>query len=185
MNKLTQLILLLACIHFCHAGYSQESQGSAYPYSSEGGVTSLGFGIGLPYGAFGIRLGTNITNGLNVFGGAGYQMAGLGYNVGLRKEFKSRTHTQFFLSGMYGTNGVITVEGLDEYDKLYRGATVGLGIKLNSKSSDQTYWDLGLLLPFRPSQFYDDYDKVKNDPRIEGVTNPWPILITAGYNFNF
>jgi predicted porin len=84
---------------------------------------------------------------------------------------------------MYGTNGAIKVDGLPEYDKVYTGASFGLGIKLNSKGDNANYWDFGLLYPIRSSSFNDDYDTVKNDPRISDISSPWPVLIVIGYNF--
>jgi hypothetical protein len=152
--------------------------------SSQKGETTLGLGIGLPYGAIGLRFGTNITDGLNLFGGVGHQISGVGYNIGLLKDFPSSSMTQFYLTGMYGTNAAIKVLNLSEFDKVYTGATFGLGIKVNSRKTEGNYWDVGLLLPIRSSDYKDDETAVKNDPRISQFQAPWPVLIVVGYNFN-
>jgi len=175
MKKLTIVLLLLIMVY---SGFAQDNQ-----VSSEKGKVSLGVGLGLPYGAFGARVGYNVIEGLNLFGGIGYQLSGVGYNFGLRKDFRSSKMVQLYITGMYGTNGAIKVDGLPEYDKVYTGASFGLGIKLNSKGDNANYWDFGLLYPIRSSSFNDDYDTVKNDPRISDISSPWPVLIVIGYNF--
>jgi len=152
--------------------------------SSSKGESSLGLGVGLPYGGIGIKIGTNLADHFNLFGGIGYQIAGVGYNVGFLKDFKSESSTQFYLTGMYGTNAVILVDGLSEYDKVYTGATMGLGIKINSRKTEGNFWDVGLLVPIRSSSFYNNSNEVKNDPRVTEFSDPWPVLITFGYNIH-
>jgi hypothetical protein len=152
--------------------------------SSQAGETTFGLGLGLPYGALGVRLGTNITNGLNLFGGVGYQIAGVGYNIGLLKDFPSSGMTQFYLTGMYGTNAAIKVVGLSDYNKVYTGPTFGLGIKINSRKTEGNYWDVGLLVPIRSDNYEEDERAVRIDPRISKFQGPFPLLIVVGYNFN-
>lgn len=153
--------------------------------SSQKKESSFGIGGGLPYGGFGVRFGTNVANSLNLFGGLGYQLAGVGYNIGLLKDFKSSSMAQFYLTGMYGTNAAIKVKGLeDEYNDVYAGPSFGLGVKINSIQKEGNYWDLGILIPVRSGAFQDDYDKLKNDNRITDLTDPWPVLFVIGYNFN-
>lgn len=171
--------MFFVCILF--EGYCQDKH-----LSSRKGENSLGIGVGLPYGGLvGIRLATNIADELNLFGGVGYQISGVGFNAGLRKEFASSSMMQFYLLGMFGTNAAIKVVGLPEYDKVYTGASFGMGIKINSRKTEGNYWDLGLLTPLRSSQFKEDEDKMKNDTRISSYTSAWPVLICVGYNFNF
>lgn len=160
------------------------AKGQEISLSSARGETSLGIGVGLPYGALGLRIGNNIADHLNLFGGLGYQLVGIGYNVGLLKDFKSNGSAQFYLLGMYGSNSAIRIEGLEEENKLYAGFTIGLGVKINSNMKEGNYWDLGLLLPFRSSSFENDFDRLQNDPRISELSDPWPLLFTVGYNFN-
>lgn len=176
---MTKIILLLFCTLTVQLAVAQDEH-----LSSKKGQNTFGLGIGLPYGALGIRFGTNLVDHLNLFGGAGYQISGLGYNFGLMKDFKSSRATQFYLVGMYGTNGAIKIEGLPEYDNLYTGATFGAGMKINSRSHEGNYWDLGLLLPLRSSDFKETMDTLERDSRVTGLTSPWPVLIVVGYNFN-
>lgn len=178
-----KFILLSICLLFLQIAYAQDDVQETH-LSSQKGETTFGLGLGLPYGGIGLRLGTNIIDHLNLFGGLGYQISGVGYNIGLRKDFKSSNMAQFYLTAMYGTNAAIKVKGLPSYDKVYSGASFGLGVKINSRSKEGNYWDLGLLLPLRSSRYLDDEKAVRTDPRITGFTAPWPVLIVVGYNFN-
>ena len=181
-KRITALIVLLFVIHF---GYAQDKEEALRQHlSSQKGETTLGIGTGLSYGGLGVRFGSNIADELNLFFGVGYQIAGLGYNIGLVKDFKSSSMVQFYLTGMYGTNAAIKVTGAPEYNKMYTGATFGLGIKINSRMREGNYWNVGLLAPIRSSKFKDDEAAVQNDPRIIDFTSPWPVLIVVGYNFN-
>ncbi|WKN40424.1 hypothetical protein [Tunicatimonas pelagia] len=178
MTTLKHIIPLVALSCITHFGYCQDGH-----LSSRKGKSSLGVGIGLPYGAIGIRAGTNLIEGLNLFGGLGYQIAGIGYNVGLRKDFPSSNATQFYMTGMYGTNAATKVKGLSEYNRVYTGATFGGGVKINSWGVEGNYWDLGLLIPIRSSEFRDAEQAMKNDPRVSDLSTAWPVLIVVGYNF--
>lgn len=152
--------------------------------SSKAGEVSFGLGIGLPYGALGGRLGVNVIDNLNLFGGVGYQLAGVGYNFGILKDFETNSATQFYLQGMFGSNAAIVVEGLDEYDQIYTGVTFGLGVKINSQRTEGNFWDIGLLVPIRTDEFKADEETVKNDPRISEFNEAFPVLLTVGFNFN-
>ena len=177
MKVFSIAIIFVLTINFC---ISQDLH-----LSSQKKENTIGIGGGLPYGGFGVRFGTNVVNGLNLFGGVGYQLAGIGYNLGLLKDFQSANMVQFYLTGMYGSNAAIKVKGLEnEYNNVYAGATVGLGIKINSIQKEGNYWDIGILLPFRSSKFDEDYDRLKRDSRITDLSDPWPVLLVIGYNFN-
>lgn len=175
---------LLGFFLLSFAGFAQDVENRKSHLSSAAGETTLGLGIGLPYGAFGLRVGNNVAHGLNLYAGVGYQLSGVGWNIGLLKDFPSSGMAQFYLTGMYGTNGAIKIVGLSEYDKVYTGPTFGLGIKINSRKTEGNYWDVGLLLPFRSGDYKDDERAVRNDPRISSFQAAWPVLFLVGYNFN-
>ena len=178
MNKI-KIVLTAGILLFTLCANAQDRN-----LSSLQGKSSLGIGVGLPYGGIGARFGTNLVNGLNLFGGVGYQISGIGFNAGLRQDVELGGLTQMYFTGMYGTNAAIKVSGLPEYDKLYMGATLGMGLKFNSRSKEGNYWDAGLVIPLRSSQYKTDETKMQNDPRIASFTSPWPVLIVVGYNFN-
>lgn len=173
------VILLLFCLALMHVGYSQDAH-----LSSEKGETSLGLGLGLPYGGIGIRLGTNVADELNLFGGVGYQISGVGFNIGIRKDLFTFGMSQLYITGMFGTNAAIKISGLSEYDNLYMGPSFGAGVKINSRKKEGNYWDVGLLVPLKSSKYKDDETAVQHDPRISTFTAAWPVLFFVGYNLN-
>lgn len=174
-----KLIILLTCLLFIHLGYAQDTH-----LGSQQGQPTFGLGVGLPYGGLGARFGLNLFDHLNLFGSLGYQLAGVGYNIGLLKDINSASMVQFYFVAMYGTNAAIKVKGLSEYNKVYSGATFGIGAKINSRRYEGNYWDLGLLVPLRSSKYKDDELVIESDPRIKSYTRPWMVLIAIGYNFN-
>ncbi len=180
MKRVNFLVIALLCTALATQSYAQEKD----HLSSKKGETSLGIGLGLPYGGIGGRIGTNVTYGLTIFGGLGYMISGVGYNIGLLKDFPSKASTQFYLSAMFGTNAAIRVEGLSEYNEVYTGPSFGLGIKINSRRKEGNFWDIGLQVPITSQAFKDDEMRVENDPRVGDFTDPLPVLIVVGYNFN-
>lgn len=152
--------------------------------SSLKGENTLGVGIGLSYGAIGARFGTNVADHWNLFAGIGYQLVGIGYNLGLMRDFESRGSTQFYLTAMYGTNAAILITGTDEYNQTYTGLSFGAGIKINSRKKEGNFWDLNLLVPIRSEAYKTDENRVLNDPFIRDFTRALPVLFTVGYNFN-
>lgn len=177
MKKIT---LIATIIVFC---ITQKSFAQNDHLSSQKSSTSIGIGLGIPFGGIGLNVGTNVIDNLNVFGGVGYLFAGVGYNIGLRKDFPSESHAQFYLTAMYGTNAGILVEGSPEFDKLYTGFTPGLGVKLNSKKKEGNFWNLGILVPIASDEFKRDEKAINSLPGIE-LRDPLPIAIVIGYHFN-
>jgi len=179
MRGVKAFVILLLSITFISHPIAQEVRLS----SKKGGIT-LGMGAGLPYGAAGMRISYNVVNRLSIFGGVGYHFAGLGYNVGLSTIFKSKYATQFYFTGMYGTNAAIVVSGLDEYDNVYTGPSLGGGVKLNSKKKLGNFWDIALIFPIRSQSFKNDQEAVSNDFRVIDFTEAFPVTISIGFNFN-
>ena len=143
----------------------------------------LGIGLGLTYGTLG---GRYVFSPVDVFGlsvGLGYNLVGLGYNFAGIFSIPSKSRTQVYLSGMYGCNAVIRVEGAEGYNDTYSGISFGAGVKLNSRKNPGNYWDLGLIVPIRSTKFSDDWDAIKNNPSMSVQSDPWPVLLNVGYNF--
>jgi|TARA_R110002096_G_scaffold133252_4_gene284121 hypothetical protein len=177
INKST--VLFFACLMLSLSAFSQKDH-----LSSQAGEANFGIGFGLPYGGVGLHIGTNVAKGLNLFGGVGYQIADIGYNLGITKGFESKSMAQFYLSGMIGTNAAIKIDGLPQSSKTYFGPSLGAGIKLNSHRKEGNFWDMGIIVPVRSSAYQNDLDGLKQDPRITGLTEPWPVLLVFAYNFN-
>lgn len=154
---------------------------SAQNLSSTKNHTTLGAGVGLPYGGLGLKFSINPANQLTIFGGLGYNFVDVGFNAGIVKSFKSESRTQFYLTGMFGTNAAILIEGASELNESYFGPTFGAGLKFNSFKRKGNYWDLAILVPITSSKFNDDLDAIKGIGI--DIRESWPVLITAGYNF--
>lgn len=150
---------------------------------SKNGKTHLGIGTGLTYGGLGARLAFSLHDNFGLIGGLGYNLVGLGYNAGVITYFPSSTKTQAYFCALYGYNSVIKVEGLSQLDESYNGPSFGFGMALNSRSNPGNYWDIGIIVPVRSSDFKDDWDIIKNNPSITVQSDPWPILVNIGYNF--
>ena len=150
--------------------------------SSAKNHAALGIGLGLPYGALGIKFGYNPANNTTLFGGLGYNFVSAAFNVGLLYSFPSKSQTEFYLTGMYGTNRAIRIEGLSSATESYHGPSFGIGIKINSLRKEGSHWDIGLLVPISP-EFEDDFDTFESQG-VDFVMDPWPVLISVGYNFS-
>lgn len=162
--------------------------GHAQNMSSEAGEASIGVGGGLPYGGIGGRIGYNVADQLNLYGGIGYNLVDVGFNIGLLYSFPTTSQTEIYFTGMYGYNAAILVENWydqnNDFKEVYYGPSFGGGVKINSRKTEGNFWDIGLLLPIRSSGFNNMNDLFKDAPNIEGYTAPWPIMLTIGYNWN-
>jgi hypothetical protein len=114
-----------------------------------------------------------------LFGAIGYNLNGAGYNGGLVFRVLPDKKVCPYVTGMYGYNAVIVIEGLSERNKTYFGPSLGGGIELRMRN--RNFWNFGLLFPFRSAEFRDDFDDLKNNPSIE-ITEPLPVQISVGYH---
>jgi hypothetical protein len=156
---------------------------NAQHFSSSAGKAALGLGIGLPYGGFGGKLSVNPADQFALFAGVGYNLVGVGANFGAQYIFPSKKQTEFFLTGMYGYNAVIRIEGADNLNDTFSGVTAGMGIRINSSRNEGAFWDLGLLVPARSQGYKDAWDDINNNPNITDLTEPWPVQFFFGFNF--
>jgi hypothetical protein len=87
------------------------------------------------------------------------------------------------LMAMYGYNGVIVVQGAENYNNTYYGPTFGGAVEIHN-SNGQNFFTIELLAPFRSREFYDHVNDLKNNPDIE-ITGPWPVAFSFGYHMKF
>lgn len=149
----------------------------------------FGLGFGLDYGGLlGIQFGVAPVKHLTFFGAVGYYMFQVGWNFGAKVTFLPKT-TQHsvrpFLKAMYGCNSLITAEGTDEYDKVYKGFTGGFGLEFRFGKMKMNGFDLDLNVPFRTGDFWVDYNKMKNDPSLEVLQGPLPVAFSVGFHHEF
>ena len=142
----------------------------------------FGFGLGIDYGGFGMRAQFLPAKNIGVFGGFGYNLIDIGYNAGLIVKPVPGKKIQPVLLAMYGYNAALKVNyGFgSSFAKSYYGFSAGAGCEIVNKKNH--VWSLELLVPFRNSEFNEEYNSLKNS----GVVfNPGilPITFTVGYNF--
>lgn len=176
--------ILLCAICFACVGSVASAQSRSNTYQTAD-VTTLGMGLGLTYGGLGMKFTRNFNEYVGLMAGVGYNFDNLGYNIGTQLYLPSQSKAQAYVSAMYGTNGVIIVDDLygDSFKESYTGVSFGFGINLRSKRTKGNFVELGLIVPIHGSDYKDDWDDIKNTSGIE-TTDPWPVLINVGYNFN-
>lgn len=144
---------------------------------------SVGVGLGLDYGGFGGNILVYPQENIGLFVGAGYAFAGLGYNVGAKFRFatKSSSSIRPYLIGMYGYNTAIAVPNAARYNKFFYGTSFGFGIDRDSRSGNG-YWSFALLLPVRGSEV-DNYINYLKTQQVVLQNSLSPIAFSIGYHF--
>jgi hypothetical protein len=176
--------LALSCMMF--TAFSQNDEVDEYDENYEFPESksfnfNIGLGLGLDYGGIGGRLSFVPAKNIAIFGAIGYNFNGAGYNGGIIVRMAPDKKVCPFLIGMYGYNAVIVIEGRDEANKTYYGASFGGGIELHRRDKPN-FWNFGLAFPVRSQEYRDAMDRLRNDPSIE-LTEPLPFTISVGYHF--
>lgn len=149
----------------------------------------FGAGMGLDYGGLlGIQFGYSPVKHLLIFASGGYHLIEFGWELGVKGIYPSNTidHTfRPYAKVMYGNNSVIYVEGLDEYNKTYKGVTTGLGAQVRFGKMKKNGIDFDLNILIRSQEYKDDYERLKNDPRVDVVSDAIPVSFSIGYHHEF
>jgi hypothetical protein len=151
-------------------------------------VISGGIGIGQDYGGFGLNLIAYPQRNIGIFGGVGYNLAGAGYNVGLKFRLISKKPTgkvNPYAVVMYGYNAVIMVTDASQYDKVFYGPTAGIGIDLKTHPRSKIYYSFGLNIPFRGSEVDDYMNDLKNNHSVEFKNDLFPVTFSIGFKYIF
>ena len=126
---------------------------------------SIDIGGGLDFGGLGGNIIYYPIQNIGLFGGVGYAFAGAGYNVGLKYRYisdKSTSKINPYGLLMYGYNAAIAVLNAEQYNKLFYGPTLGVGIDFHRKPINKGYWSFALLIPFRKSEVKEYMDDLEN-----------------------
>ena len=176
-----QLALLLICAPTFLAAqdYVQPQQ---RPESNDM-AWNLGLGLGIDYGGFGAQLQCRPAPPLVIFAGGGYALSGFGYNAGVQGRILPSAKWCPFISAMYGYNAVIVVQGASEFNQLYYGPSVGVGLEDHRRDNADNFWRFELILPFRPQEFQDDMDALKKNPVIDIKSEPPPFSFSVAFHF--
>lgn len=175
MQKVVMLFSVLLCVS---SAFCQDAEPVNDVTESK---TTLGLGMGIDYGGFGGQVNFQINPKVELFGALGYNLDGAGFNAGGKVRLAPKKRVCPTLGAMYGYNGVIVVKGLDNASKTYYGPSFGFGLEVNSRSNDN-FWNFGLWLPIRSSEFKDDFDALDSNPEIE-ISDPLPVTISVAYHF--
>jgi len=157
---------------------AQKSEKAPVPYDR----FSVGIGAGFDYGGFGFNVTGYPQKNIGLFAGAGYAIAGLGFNGGIKYRILPGKMFSPYIVGMYGYNAAVAVTNSPSYNKLFYGPSAGAGLDLFSRTGSG-YFSLAILVPFRSPDVNNYINELKN---IYGVTfnnTLWPVGISVGYRF--
>ena len=146
-------------------------------------IVSAGVGLGLDYGGIGARLTVMPEKHIGLFFGGGYALAGFGYNTGAMLIANPDKRVSPTVSFMYGYNAAIAIDGASQFNKIFYGPSIGVGLRSKSRRDEKNYWQFELFLPFRPAEFDTYLDILRSNPAIKGLSKPLPVSFSFGYHF--
>ena len=82
---------------------------------------------------------------------------------------------------MYGYNAVIKVADMSELNKVFYGATVGVGVDYKPLKYSDDYITVSLFVPFRSSEVQDYMDYLKQAYNVEFEQGLFPVSFSVGY----
>jgi len=180
--KKSFVYLLLCFVLISIQIYAQEN--STTPVQAD--KISIGIGIGQEHGGFGANLTAYPLRSIGIFGGLGYNMVGAGYNIGLKFRLVSAKPTAKvtpYAVAMYGYNAVIKVTGASQFDKIFYGPTVGIGIDYKSYSRSKIYYSFGINVPIRGPEVDEYIEDLKTNHNVEFKTGLIPVTFTIGFKY--
>lgn len=146
--------------------------------------SSIGFGMGLDHGGFGVNLVLYPARNFGVFGGLGYAFAGTGFNAGLKIKLVGANHKSHifpYLLGMYGYNAAIAIMDAKQYSKFFYGPSFGLGVDIRQKWEKRGYLTIALILPVRKNDVKTYYDLMEQSG-VEFTNKLFPVAFSVGYH---
>jgi hypothetical protein len=180
--KKSALFLLFS---LCFATFNLNAQEST-PVTKEIDKTTLGMGVGLDFGGFGANFLIYPVRNFGLFAGAGYALAGFGSNAGAKIRLisdKPESKLSPYAIAMYGYNAAIAVSNAKEYNKLFYGPSIGIGLDYRSRPEKKGYWSIALLLPFRSSEVDTYMDDLKQNHGVTFSNGLFPVGVSFGYRF--
>ena len=143
-----------------------------------------GFGAGLDHGGLGFKIEYLPVKRIGLFAGAGYNFNKMGTNAGISwKAFADNKSTPMIMA-MYGYNAILKVQapiGTATFSETYYGFSAGIGYEFFF-GQNRNKIVLSLLMPFRGSDFKDQYDAFEA-AGYTFTTNVLPVLFGIGINF--
>ncbi len=156
---------------------------------AQGENFDMGFGIGIPYGIFGVNAEYYPINNLSLSAGLGSTLrAGAGYDIGIQYYFaKKGDNWSPRLSAHYGTNGILqttlSVFGTtfkEDYES-FEGLSVGVGFKNMMGNSGWTFDILYVV----SSGLFDRIDELEAQGFETSSYGPERFWLGFGYTYSF
>jgi hypothetical protein len=146
---------------------------------------SFGFGYGQDFGGLGANVIIYPQKNIGLFLGGGYAFAGFGYNAGIKVRLTNNSSSKVnpFAIGMYGYNAAISVTNAEQFNKLFYGSTIGIGVDFLSRPGIPGYLSIALLIPFRNSEVNDYINDLKTNHGVEFKSELLPVTFSFGYRF--
>lgn len=145
---------------------------------------SLGIGFGLDYGGIGGNLLAYPQRNIGLFVGAGYALAGVGFNCGIKARIITKNYSYPlapFIVGMYGYNAVIKVSNAEHLNKIFFGPTVGFGFDLHPRNLSGGYFSFGFLLPIRGDEVNNYIQNLEDNHNVTFERELLPFGISIGF----
>ena len=149
---------------------------------------SIGLGIGQDYGGFGGNFLYYPQKNFGLFFGIGYNLASVGYNLGIKSRIAVGSSTSRVLLSflaMYGYNAVIRVQDYRDLNKVFYGATIGAGVDFKPFRYSDDYISMSLFVPLRSSEVQDYMDYLNWTYGVEFEQGLSPVTFSIGYRIVF
>jgi len=88
-----------------------------------------------------------------------------------------------FALAMYGYNAAIAVLNATQYNKLFYGPTLGVGIDLMGKPQKKGHWSFGVFVPFRNAEVQEYMEDLENNIGADFANSLFPVTVSIGYRF--
>jgi hypothetical protein len=145
-------------------------------------MVSLGIGLGMDHGGYGLNLAVYPEKHVGLFAGVGYAIVAPGFNGGIKLRLFSDGVTPF-VSAMYGYNAVISVQNAFQYNKIFYGMTYGLGVDMRVNPEKNGFFSFGLLIPIRDKAVEEYMDDLQKKHNVSFKSGLLPIGLSFSYRF--
>lgn len=148
----------------------------------------VGAGFGFDHGGLGLKASFEPLKHLGLFGGVGYNLAGVAGNGGLIFNILPARKVTPTLIAMYGYNAVLQIKSTGNNGEtvknsaMFDGLTFGAGLDVKWGRQPQKI-SFSLLVPLRNHAFFDNYNYFKS-VGYEFSPDIVPVAASVGWSMN-
>lgn len=148
--------------------------------------SSIGVGIGVPYGALGLNTEVALQKHLSVSAGIGTTIfAGTGYAVGARAYLGKPDATwRPRLSAHYGINSIIKLDKQSDGQK-FSGLSLGAGLLGMFGGKIRNGIDVEIIYLATTGGLEDEIERLNNSGTFSHIDTPGKIKLLLGYRIGF